>query len=168
MSTHGTGGCSQLSPVQTPSSVDFTTPRAIPGPKPSSVVQQPIRPRVLFENVESDVQQAQRQTDVTGLDTQQTPSDVERLGVRSFLQSQASSSNQNVTPSDSTVQPSDRNMSGQGTQSTDQTTSSTGVPSNDDFNSLMGSIQNAMEAQRRLGQETTTVTEEQREPEGEP
>ena len=136
----GTGCGPQLSPFQTPSSVQFTTPRAIPGPTACPAVQSSFRPRVLFQNSDSPVQPAAN-NDGTGTDTQQTqqiqpnseqntqqiqqPSNDERIGVRNFIHgqaSQASSSTQTVVPAASDVQQDDSS-----------------VRSNLDFTSLMTS-----------------------------
>ena len=63
-------GCGlPVSPFQTPSSVQFTTPRVIPEPK-SHDVQSLLRPRALFQNPNSPVQ-PDANTAVTGADLQQ-------------------------------------------------------------------------------------------------
>ena len=66
------------SPFQTPSSVQFTTPRAIPGPR-SLNVQPEMQPRVLFQTSTIQPNQTLNETD-------------ERQGVRPFLSTSASSS----------------------------------------------------------------------------
>ena len=66
------------SPFQTPSSIQFTSPRVIPGPRPLNI-QPEMQPRVLFQTSTIQPNQTLHETD-------------ERQGVRPFLSTSASSS----------------------------------------------------------------------------
>ena len=69
---------SEGTPYQTPSSIQFTTPRVIPGPRVVNI-QPNVQPRVLFQTSTTEPNQTLNQTD-------------ERQGVRPFLSTSASSS----------------------------------------------------------------------------
>ena len=75
---------SQGSPFQTPSSIQFTTPRVIRGPQPVDA-STGLQPRALFQTQTDQPNQAVVETD-------------ERQGVRPFLSSSASSSHQPAAP----------------------------------------------------------------------